>query len=267
MGSLPNKLFGDYGDEKVAQSTKIGSLPLGIRMVLPDGREYVHAKAGASALVAGCLYEGAAGEANTTFIKSLAVSAASAAATSVVVTKAAGTTLVADVYADGYIFFSAGSSSGSVYKVKSHTGVASTAAGTVTVSFTENDKLAEGLAAGTTTAGMRKNLYDSVVITTNDTVSVNALAGVPPRDVTEAYYCWLQKKGYAACLTDNTTLIVGVPVTASSTVAGAIGVENITLAGTAWAATALVHKGIHSIGYCVSVAASAEYSLIDLDLP
>ena len=55
--SYPNVIYGDYGDEKVAQSTKIGNLPLGQLMVLPDGRKFRHAQASATALVAGDLYQ------------------------------------------------------------------------------------------------------------------------------------------------------------------------------------------------------------------
>ncbi|KKL16382.1 hypothetical protein LCGC14_2496170, partial [marine sediment metagenome] len=54
--AFPNVIYGRYGDEKVAQSTKIGGLPLGQEMVLPDGREFRHSCAQtAAALVAGKL--------------------------------------------------------------------------------------------------------------------------------------------------------------------------------------------------------------------
>ena len=54
--SFPNVIYGDYGDEKVAQSTKIGSLPLGQLMILPDGRAFRHTRAHtAQAMTAGYL--------------------------------------------------------------------------------------------------------------------------------------------------------------------------------------------------------------------
>ena len=261
--SYPNVIQGSFGQEKVAQSTKIGNLPLGTRMVLSDGREFVHARASATALVAGCLYEGEAGSTGAAVIKSLAVSAAAVGATSVTVTLA-GTVLGAGVYDDGYLFFSAGSSSGSVYKIKSHPAGAATNS-TVVVSLADSDILAgEGVAAGTTTAGLRKNENDKLVLTTADTIGVNSLVGIATRDVTADYYCWMQKKGVCAALTDG-TLIVGEPVSPSSALAGAVTICKVAAASTA--GVAIVVKQFTRIGYCMSVAASTEYSLINLNLP
>jgi len=45
MSGTPNIQYGDYGDEKVTSSTRIGGLPLGAKMVFLDGREFRHAKA------------------------------------------------------------------------------------------------------------------------------------------------------------------------------------------------------------------------------
>ena len=50
---IPSIIYGDYGDEKVTSSTKIGNLPLGQLMRLPDGRKYRHARSGGTALAVG----------------------------------------------------------------------------------------------------------------------------------------------------------------------------------------------------------------------
>ena len=256
--AFPHTIYGDYGDEKVTSTSKIGGLPLGAKMELPDGRVYRHARVGTTALVAGKLYQGKAGEANTIFVKNTALAATAAVdATSVSIT-VAGTALGADVYNDGYLMSasSIGTGIGYLYKVKS---AATTASGsTSVVTLASNDKVKVAMEGGTTTVGMRKNEFDSVLLATADTVGVNTLAGVSCSTAAASAYVWLQRKGPTAGFTDNTTLVVGTPVTASTTVAGAFGVKP--------AASGLSGKGYMEIGLCMSVAASAEFSMIDLML-
>lgn len=260
--AFPHTVQGSFGDEKVTSTTKIGGLPLGSRMELPDGRIFRHARVGTTALVPGKLYQGKAGEANTIFIKSVAPNAAAIAATSITLTMS-GTALGADVYNDGYLITasSVGTGIGYLYKVKS----AATAASTETsvVSLMPNDTVKVALESGTTTVGMRKNEYDSVLLTTADTIGVNTVCGVSCASAAASAYVWLQRRGPAAVFTDNSTVIVGTPVIASSTVAGAVA----TFA-TAAADTAGVRYGrnVRIIGDVMSVAASAEYSIIDLRL-
>lgn len=258
---FPNVIYGDYSDHRVTATSRIGNLPLGTKMVLPDGREFRHAHVSATALVAGKLYQQEAYAAGTGNIKSLAVIAGSALINTktISVTMSATGAMTKDQYQDGYVFVPASTGAGYVYKVKS---CSSAAAGSTSV-ITLYDDLEVSLAGGTTTVGVRVNEYDNVLLTTANTVGVGTLAGVSACSAAANSYVWLQTKGPAPILTDNTTLIVGIPVSASSTVAGAVAVENITAADTAGTG---VHKGYAAIGWCMSVAASAEYSLIDLNI-
>ena len=259
--AFPPTVYGDYGDEKVTSTSKMGGLPIGMVMELPDGRRYAHFRVGGTALVAGRLYQGKAGEANTIFIKSVVPNAAVVGATSVVLTMA-GTALGANVYDDGYLIIasSIGTGTGYLYKVKS----AATAASTETsaVSLAENDKIAVAL-NGSTTVGLRKNQFDSVLLTTADTIGVNTPVGVSCATAAASAYGWLQTDGPAAVLTDNSTLIVGTPVIASSTVAGAVGTFATAAADTAGVRYA---RNMRLIGEVMSVAASAEFSMINLKL-
>src|SRR3990167_4254373 len=49
--AYPSVHYGNFGDEKVTSTAKINGLPLGIEMVLPDGRKAVHARIGGTTAV------------------------------------------------------------------------------------------------------------------------------------------------------------------------------------------------------------------------
>src|SRR3990167_8352141 len=103
--SFPNVVYGDYGDEKLAQSVKIGGLPLGQLMILPDGSKFRQARApSGTATVAGSLYQVAARNSDTMLYKSLVPAATYAVgATSVAFTTGGTTSITTDQYADGWL--------------------------------------------------------------------------------------------------------------------------------------------------------------------
>ena len=266
MGGFATNISGNYGDEKVAQSTRIGGLALGTRMMLPDGRIFVHSRAGATALVAGKLYQGKAGETNTIFISTLATATGVVGDKTITVT-VSGTVLAEDTYADGYITLHTGTGIGSVYKVKSHP---EADASTCVVALEPSDGLVTAVAGGTTTAGMRKNEFDSVLLTTADTVGVNFIAGVAPAVADANDYCWIQRRGACLCLEDNSTAIVGLPVTASTVTAGAIGLFAPPIAHMSGIKASSPIAGSRDelvpVGECMSVGGSGGYALIYLKL-
>ena len=103
--AFPVLVHGKYGDEKKAQSTVIGSLPLGSEMVLPDGRQFILGRAStAAALSAGFLAAGSVVvTAGTSF--GIGVSLAQTAAvgdTTIAVTLGA-TAVTADQYKGGFL--------------------------------------------------------------------------------------------------------------------------------------------------------------------
>jgi hypothetical protein len=257
MSSFPNIIFGDFGDQRKTSSVKY--LPLGQIMILPDGSEYRYGQVGGTALVQGKLYQGEAYASGTGNIKDIAVIAGSAVAgtKTMSITMSATGAMATDQYADGYVFTASSAGvggSGYSYRIKS---CSSAAAGSTSV-LTLYEPIEETISGGTTTVGLRVSSYKYCLLTTADTVGVSALAGVSCATAAASSYCWFQTRGHAACFTDNTTLIVGTPCTASTTVAGAVGGCS--------AATTLTADGFGqtAIGWVVSVAGSAEYSLIDL---
>jgi hypothetical protein len=256
MSSFPKMINGDEGDQRAVYTSRY--LPLGTRMVIGE-KEFAFARVGGTALAQGKLYQGEAYASGTGNIKSIAVIAGSAQAgtRTMSITMAGTGAMATNQYADGYVFTaSAGGGEGYAYRIKS---CSSAAAGSTSV-LTLYDKIHTTIAGGTTTVGLRVDPHDYVLLKTADTVGVNSLAGVACATAAASTYVWLQKKGPAPVFTDNTTLIVGTPCTASTTVAGAVGGNS--------AATTLVSNGfdVHHVGMVMSVAASAEYSLINLNI-
>jgi hypothetical protein len=256
-----NIIYGDYGAEKATAASAIGGLPLGTLMILPDGRKFRHAQASATALAAGKLYQGnsmadIAGTADGNIIAGLAVAASAAiGATSVSVTMAATAHVSKDLLADGYLLVATSAGQGHVYKIKGNTAAGSL--GTTTVTLEPTDPLKVALAASSTKVGLRANAFKSVTVTTADTVGVGAIVGVAPVAVAASYYCWVQRSGEAAVLADA-TLIEGIPVTASSAVAGAVM--------PAIATTTTHYKQRQTVGFAIAVSASASYSAVYLTL-
>mgnify|MGYP001591218216 FL=1 len=192
--AFPGRVYGWFGDEKVAQSARINGLPLGIRMELPDGREFVHARAGTAAnLTAGELVQApviaGTASADTALTQgNLVCASAAVGATTLTITAGGTTAFVKDAYADGYVVVasSAGTGIGHVYKAK----VNNSAAAGATCLFTlyENDKVKVAIEGGTTKVGVRANEFWRVIQMTADTVYTGPPAGVPPVAVTSGWY-------------------------------------------------------------------------------
>ena len=259
--SFPNVVWGSFGDEKVTSSTKIGSLPLGARMITPDGCVYAHAKVSATAGVTGSLYQGVVGisATDTDYIKDLAVAAdAAIGATSISVTAGGTTAVTENQFTDGTIFVNDVTGQGTRYRIK---GNSAAAAGlTITVNLYPSDPVAQALVAGSSQVGLMENPFFGITLTTADTVSIGPVAGALNASVAANYYCWVQRRGEAALLTEG-TVVVGNPVSAAyQNLTGAVGAFS--------AATTLPGDGkaITKVGRVLRVAASTEYSLIQLEL-
>jgi len=262
--SFPNIVYGSSGDQFTTSSTKIGSLPLGTEMVIPGGRWFVHARASATALVAGKLYQQNIGiqGTDTAYIKDLAVAAnAAIGAQTVQVTCGATTAVTKNQFTDGFLFVNDATGEGYSYMIKENTAAA--AGSTCTLTLYENETIQVALAAGISEVGIRENPYYSLTLTTADTVTVGPVAGIAPVAVAANYYCWIQTDGVAAAFTDG-TLIVGEPVVAGTAAAGSLTVFSPAAADTTGAR---VIKETTVLGYCLNVAASTEYSLVKLAIP
>jgi hypothetical protein len=198
------------------------------------GRGFRYTKVGATALVAGRLYQSAAED--TTNQQSLTCAVNSVGDTSVVTTTT--TTLAANLLAGGLLtVISATTGAGFGYKIQGNT----VAAGAVTT-FTLEDPIIVAT-TGTVIVDVIPNPYNGVIITPAGSAT-SAAVGASVYNVTALYHGWLQTHG-AAPLLCSTTITVGNSVTPI----------NATTAGAATVAT----NGVKApIGYALTGIASTD---------
>ena len=240
-----------FGDEKEAQSTKIGGLTLGIRGILPDGREFVHARAStAAALSLGRLVVQAA--VAGTSVNVVAGSAAAIGATTVVLTMPATTLCTrADQYADGTLHTNDATGEGYTYKILSSNTAAADSSATFTLYPT--DKIKVALVSGTSECTIRTSPFGHVLDRAAGTSSVGIIAGIPQVAVSSGFYCWLQRRGEATLLAGGTLAVTG-RLFAACTVEASFQAFNSIPANTTLAPVD------EPLGECmVAAAASSEY--------
>ena len=268
--SYPNVVYGDYGDEKITSASgtaavRIGGLPLGTPMVLPDGREYVHAYTQANSVRVGRLAVQKAVAGTSINIAVAGTTADTIGSTDVRLTMPATTLVtIADQYAEGYLCIDNNTGEGYTYKIKASNTIA--AAGTVTFTLYPNDPIKVALANGTTTCTIRENEFYAVIERAAGTTAVGIPAGVPNVSVAASTYCWLQRKGPATLLAGGTLMTRGEPFAACTVEASFQAWRPCTASGTTDADTILspVHQ---QLGYTmVAPAASTDYFIGYLQL-
>ena len=244
--SFPGLIFGDYGDEKVQSSAKIGSLPLGARMILPDGRVYAHAKAGGTTLAAGNMTQQANVE--TSHETDLEIPSAVAVGATTLTVTMAGTVITKDQYADGWLVINDDNAEGEIYRIASNNSAASVTA--ATINLEPGDGIATALRAATTEVALRANEFSGLNLWEAGTVE-GIPCGLPTRDITANYYFWVQRRGVAGCFVDNTH-VLGQSVCISDDADGALA---------PWAGSAAATSSFQNevVGYTVTVQASTEY--------
>ena len=264
--AFPAVHWGNFGDEKVTSSTKINGFPLGIEMALPDGRRYIHTRAGGTAIVKGNLYQSNTAlysVADTMGAKSLvAASSYAVGATTVAFTTGGTTAIATDQFADGWVICaqSTGSDAGDMYKIKSNS-VAGSGSATCTLTLYETDALVTAWASGTTRLGVLENKHRNVEVSVASTVNWNFL-GFACSSAAASSYFWLSKAGEAPGRIGGTILVQQAPVVASSGIAGVIA--KIAVAAT----TALLgeREGFTSVGVGLTLAAANGYGVVNTKL-
>jgi len=261
--SLPNIIYGMFGDEKVAQSTKIGNNSLGQLMILPDGRKFRLAKAGGTNLSAGVVVScsaGSAGHGNAAgsgLIASATTTRNQIGDTDVYVATSLAA-FTADQFAEGYMNVQGPAAStyqGHVYRVKGNDLAASVAAaGDLHIRLHPDDPLKVAFKAGTTTVSLRKNPFGNCVIAAS-AGAAGPVVGTTPVAVSANYYFWAQRTGPASVQTTGTTVTDGAPVVIGDTEAGSCTLE---------IAASLAAQPF--IGQALETVTAAEAALIDLRL-
>ena len=210
--SFPNRIYGDFGAEKVTNTTKKRSL--GTILELPDGREFKYALNGGSEITSGKLASSAVMIGNHDMDLTTATTAVGA--NSVTVTLG-GTAATNDQYADGYLYTNDGTSEGHVYRIASNPAADSSA--TLEVTLASNDEIKTALTTGDTLSGLVVNPYSGVVV--SPTSITNRTLGVTATTIAANAYGFVQTKGLASVLVSG-TVVAGEPLrVAGATTAGA----------------------------------------------
>lgn len=214
----------------------------GAKASTADGRTYRYCKAGASALVAGKVFDGPASVANH---KNVTCAVAAVGASSITVTLGA-TAATANQYADGVIVINDVTGQGFTYGIKSHP--AADSAATLKLTLHADETVLEALDA-TSQASLVANRYNGVII--HAATETGVPVGVAIKDITAASYGWIQTGGPVACLSDATVGTIGSSVAASASTDGACTIGDGILA---------------PIGYADQLMVSTEYNPITLTI-
>jgi hypothetical protein len=215
-------IYGDYGDEKFTSTTNdIGAI-LGTRMILPDGRVFRYSFSN-GAVGAGKGVQSSIALANQD--SDIAVSSAAAVGDKTVTVTfgtSPNTDVVADQYADGYLFVNDVDGEGHVYRIK-HTDAHLAADVSASPAVDINLHASDGIAVALTTSsevGLVANPYKDVIITPGGAQTARCV-GYTTTSVADDSYFWAQTWGESALFVDG-TLVIFTPVRVSDGVAGAV---------------------------------------------
>ena len=251
-------IWGDFGTEKLNSATKPSNCVLGTRLILPDGRVFRLAFAGAT-IGAGMVLMQKMGAADHDMDK---VPNAAAIGVKTITLQATGTALTANQYAEGYLYVNDGSGEGHVYRIASHP--AATSAATCVLTLADGDTVKEALATADSLVGLMANPYKDVELW--DCSDVDGVPiGVAPTEVTDDYYFWAQTWGMAAVLIEGSK---NVPVLGCAVIATQVATTGID--GSCEApSTALIASGAvpSVIGVMSLIAAvDTDYGMVDLKI-
>lgn len=276
--SLPYALAGDIGnsDNNVAADIAVagvtglpqGRFPLGTQLVLQDGRKFRYASVGAVTLVVGNLIQGAL-QLSTDVGQSAAADTAVNPVNGLPTTNGLGTnaiglthgaaTNIANFFTEGYITVSVTPGGGDSYKILSHLAMASGAnTPKDLVNLWPGQKIRRALTDTTSKLDLIQHPY-SRVIQMPATLPTGFVCGVAVTPLTGATgrgnFGFLQTRGAAGVLTDNTTVVIGQPAIASTVTAGAVSLITTTNVITS-----------PVVGTFLRVAASAAWSTVWLTI-
>ena len=230
-----------------AATTTNQEFPLGTKVVYGD-REFVYAKAGATALDVGKLMQAVLPTDNH---KDKTISTAAIGATAIDFTPVT-TAITANEYADGYIHINDDTGEGYLYRIKSHPAISASAAGTLTL----YDPIVVATTTGASTGTLVRNRYQNVIIHPRPPTA--PVAGVTVAAVAASSYCWLQVKGPCPVLTDG-TIVISELVVPSDAINGAVEAADYDVGAAL--------DGVQAVGTAWTANADTEYSGIWLDLP
>ena len=229
-------IFGQ--DVFTSSSTQLADI--GAYAETADGRGWRYSLVGATATVAGKVYQGKALDA-TNDQPSGGHAVAAAAIGDLSVTTTATLTVTANEFAGGYLSVVVTPGQGYTYKIKSHA-----AATTAVVTMNLEDPLVIALTTSSRVIWVQ-NTYKGIIIEPGTPTA--AIAGVPNTIITAAEYGWVQTWGPCAVLFTGT---------------GAAGKAVGSLTGGTSGSAAPAIAATNILGYHMATGITTEYSLVHL---
>lgn len=232
---------GQVVGQGILQESATPNSPLGKRLVLGDGREFIYCKNSSTALDPGKLVQSPAWV-STEVNLATDNDTGGLGTTSVLITT--GSTVAADTYAEGFVFIDTSTGAGSALKIKSHPTLASAEG-----AFVLYDPVPVAWGDSTTVSLVKCPYKEVVVAIDTSGTETGSPVGVPLIPVSASYYFWAQTKGVSVVWIEG-TVAVGVPLMQGST-AGAVAAGDSTMA---------------ELGTQMNSSTSTEYTGIMLDI-
>jgi len=222
--SFPTTVGLEIGMEKLTYAANQNGRVLGTRAVTPDGRVFRWARNGGVAIETGHLVQTAAKLSSSVHVNGLTVINATVTGVTTITVTMATTPTTRDLYADGWLTIDT-SPGQAMYRVKGNDAADSGA--DAEIRLYESDEIKNPLTSGTTTVGLQRNAYVSVIIM--PTTVTGAPIGVTPINVAIAGYFWLQTWG--ECLVNlDTAPLAGTRLVFTGDSAGNLDIQSTSSA-------------------------------------
>lgn len=258
--AYPTVIYGPEGEQFNNYDAR--RWPLGTRMVMQDGRRFVFAAAGGTALVTGNVQQSEVPDADH---DTLAVQAAGVAGDRTISLTNGSDAIEADLYADGLACTEAvaGVGEGHLYKIELTHALLSASA-TVTLPLAAGYGLATALDTSDTIT-LIKNPYEDNIISAAPLTAM--ITGIACSAVPLDNWGWLATWGPAPCLIDDTVVIggrVSAAGTAGNSTVGSVEATGVIITTTA-ITTAQMTEALE-VGYCMEVAPTTGFGLVFLKI-
>ena len=218
---------------------------LGAKAYGSNGDVYRYCLVGATALVAGKLYDGPAEIGNH---QNLNVGATGSAGDTTITVTLGGTAATANQYAGGSIVIIDEAGQGYTYGIESHP-AQSTTTGDLVITLVKGETVQEALVLDTSQASLIPNQYNGIIVHAASETGVPV--GVAIDDHGLGTYGYIKTGGVAGILQDSSAGAVGKSVGASTTTEGAVTANDGTL---------------KEIGTMLETGTSTEYNAVMMTL-
>lgn len=229
--------------QSIHVSDTVQNIDLGAKMDTADGRSFRYCEVGATALVAGNVYDGPASVANHT---NITVQAAAAVGDSTISVTLGATLATANQYAGGVVVVNDVDGQGHTYGIKSNP--AADASATLVLTLEANETVLTALTTSSQVS-LVSNQYGSVIIHAASETGIPV--GIAITTAAANSFAWIQTRGPVSILADASVAALGQQVDASTTTNGA---STLGTVGTA------------SIGYALAQQVSTESNPVFLTI-